>query len=210
MATIDEAGRVAYMYDEDTDTWFAVAGKPNTAASYSWSGPHAHSSVVTFQDAVTAEAGVNNFQNPSARDSAIGSPSNGTVCFVRQTDGGSQINQLQYYYNGAWRNAFGNLALDTKTANYTLQQSDAGKTIVMNMSVDNTVTIPAFSTTSFAIGETINIIQQGAGNTEVIGEDASVIINSKDNNKRLDGQYSAASIVNVAQNSWILTGDLTA
>lgn len=208
MATIDNAGRVAYMYDDDTDTWFAVAGKSNTAASYSWSGSHTHSSVVTFQDVVTAQAGVNNFQNPSARDSAISSPSNGAVCFVRQSNSGDQINQLQYYYNGSWKNAFGNVGLSTNTSNYTIKQEDAGRTIVMDMSVANVVTVPEFSSVPFAPGETVNIIQAGLGQTEIQGQSASVIINSKSGFKKLIDRYAGATLVNVSQNNWILIGDL--
>lgn len=209
MATLDNTGRLAYMYDEQTDTWYSLAGVANPAASYNWTNTNTFSNTVIFEDVVRAEAGVNNFQNPSARDTAITSPTNGIVCFVRQDNQGAQINQLQYYFNGLWRNASSNLGLSTQTANYSITQEDAGRSVVMNMSVANTVTIPTFASEPFSIGETINIIQQGSGQTEIVGEDSSVVINSKDGNKKLSAQYTAAAAVNVAQNSWILIGDLT-
>lgn len=209
MATISDAGKVAYMYDEQTDTWHSLAGVANPAAAYNWTGTNTYSNTVIFEDVVRSEAGINNFQNPSARDSSLTSPVNGIVCFVRQDNQGAQINQLQYYFNGVWRNAFSNIGLSTKTANYTLVQEDAGRSVVMNMSVANTVTIPNFTDVPFSIGETINIIQQGAGQTEIVPA-AGVVLNSKDGNKKLNAQYSAASAVNVAQNNWILIGDLAA
>jgi hypothetical protein len=62
---------------------------------------------------VFARAGVNNFQNPAARDLALTAPVNGTVCFVRQDAVGTQINELQYYFNG-WVNVLsGNAATAT-------------------------------------------------------------------------------------------------
>lgn len=208
MASINDTGKIAYMYDEQTDTWYSLAGVANPAASYNWTGTNTFSNTVIFEDVVRSEAGVNNFQNPSARDTALPSPVNGIVCFVRQDNQGSQINQLQYYFNGVWRNAFSNIGLSTKTANYTLVQGDSGRSVVMNMSVANTVTIPNFTDVSFSVGETINVIQQGAGQTEIVAA-SGVVLNSKDGNKKLNAQYSAAAAVNVAQNSWILIGDLT-
>jgi len=208
MATIDNTGKVAYMYDEQTDTWYSLAGVANPAVSYTWTGTNTFSNTVIFEDVVRSEAGINNFQNPSARDTALPSPINGIVCFVRQDAQGSQINQLQYYFNGAWRNAFSNIGLSTQTSNYTLAQKDAGRSVVMNMSVPNTVTIPNFTDVPFSIGETINIIQQGIGQTEIVAA-SGVTLNSRNDNKKLNAQYSAATVVNVAQNNWILIGDIT-
>lgn len=209
MASINDTGKIAYMYDEQTDTWYSLAGVANPAASYNWTGTNTFSNTVIFEDVVRSEAGINNFQNPSTRDIALPSPVNGIVCFVRQDNQGAQINQLQYYFNGVWRNAFSNIGLSTQTANYTLVQEDAGRSVVMNMSVANTVTIPNFTDVPFSVGETINIIQQGAGQTEIIAS-SGVVLNSKDGNTKLNAQYSAVAAVNVAQNSWILIGDLTA
>lgn len=209
MASINSDGKIAYMYDEQTDTWYSLAGRVNTAASYSWQGSNTFKNTVILEDVVRAEAGINNFQNPSARDSAITSPANGVVCFLRQDSEGNLINQIQYYHNGLWRNAAGNIGLSSKTNNHTLSVEDSGRTLVMNMSIANTVTVPTFANAPFSIGETINIIQQGVGQTEVVAE-AGVIISSKDGHRKLSSRYSAAAIVNVAQNNWILIGDLTA
>jgi hypothetical protein len=207
MATFDTSGKVAYMYDQETDTWYVVSGAVNTAASYKWLGTNTFSNTVILEDVVRAQAGVNNFQNPSARDAAITSPVNGIVCFVRQNDGGTPINQVQYYYNGSWRYVNDSTDLQTKLTNYTLQLSDAGKTVVMDSSSDTTVTIPTNSSVPFLIGQRLDIIRYGTGNVTIGG---SVVINSKNSNKKIATRYSGATLIKIETDTWLLIGDLTA
>jgi hypothetical protein len=209
MTTISSNGKIAYIYDTATDTWHPVSGSTNTVANYSWSGTHNFESSATFQDVVTAKAGINNFQNPTARDAAISSPSNGIVCFVRQTNGGSVINQVQYYYNGVWRDYSDSTPLSAQTASYTLALTDAGKTINMNVSASNTVTIPPNSTTPFIIGQRLDVIQTGSGQTSFV-EGLGVTIQSKNSNKKIAARYSGATLIKLDTNTWILIGDLTA
>ena len=97
-ATFNSSGKVAYIYNQSNDTWYAIGGAVNTNAQYTWTADQRFSSVVSFDMVANAKAGVNNFQNPTTRDAAITSPTNGIVCFVRQTDAGAVINQIQYYY----------------------------------------------------------------------------------------------------------------
>jgi hypothetical protein len=124
MATINSDGKVAYIYNQSNDTWYALGGAVNTNAEYTWTADQTFSSVVNFDMVANAKAGVNNFQNPTARDAAITSPSNGVVCFVRQTDAGAVINQIQYYYNGEWRWSGDSADISLKTANYTITKDD--------------------------------------------------------------------------------------
>ena len=119
MATISSESKVAYMYDEATDAWYAIGANVNTAGNYVWTGTNAFNNSVVFSDVLNAKAGVNNFQNPTARDAAIPSPANGIVCFVRQEDSGTVINQVQYYYNGVWRYVNDSADLSTKIDNYS-------------------------------------------------------------------------------------------
>jgi hypothetical protein len=210
MATISSNGKVAYIYDTETDTWYPVAGTTNTAANYQWTGTHTFgSNPVTFDQVVRAKAGVNNFQNPTARDAVITSPSDGIVCFVRQTDAGTQINQVQYYYNGLWRSVTDSADLSAKVADYTLVLSDAGKTITVNSSSNLTVTIPLNSSVAFAVGQRLDIIRIGTGEVSVAGT-AGVTINSKNSNKRISSQFSGATIIKTDTNTWVLIGDLKA
>jgi len=207
MSSINNNGKIAYMYDDQTDTWHSLAGVVNTAQNYIWQGSNTFANAVSFEDVVSTKAGVNNFQNPSQRDSILLNPTNGTVCFIRQNNDGSLANQIQYYYNGTWKNANSNVGLSVQTNNYTLSSEDAGRTIMTNMSIENSVTVADFSSASFFVGERVDIIQQGVGQTEIVPS-AGVVISSKAGNKKLSSRYSAAYLVNIAQNNWILIGDL--
>lgn len=207
MATIDTSGKLAYMYDENTDTWYAVSGSINTAAAYTWQNTNTYENTVIFEDVVRAEAGINNFQNPTARDAAITAPTNGIVCFVRQDDLGTQINQVQYYYNGVWRYVADGSQILSKIDNYTLQFSDAGKAVIMNSASDRTVTIPTNASVAFAIGQRIDVIRYGLGNV-TIAPDTGVILHSAESLANLREQYSAGTIMKTGTDTWVLIGDL--
>jgi hypothetical protein len=207
MADISTSGKLAYMYDENTDTWYAVSGAVNTSAAYNWLNTNTFSNTVIFEDVVRSEAGINNFQNPTARDLALTSPSNGVVCFVRQTDSGTQINQIQYYYNGSWRYLNDGSELLSKIDDYTVQVSDAGKFIIMNSASDRTITIPTNASQPFAIGQRIDIARYGLGEV-TISPSVGVILNSVESMVNLREQYSGATIIKTASDTWLLIGDL--
>jgi hypothetical protein len=101
-ASFDNSGKPAYMYDEVGDTWYAFGAKIDTASAYEWTNTQTYLNDVTFDDAVIARDGWNNFLNPAARDAALTSPLQGTIVFVRQDAGGSPLNQIQFYNGSAW------------------------------------------------------------------------------------------------------------
>lgn len=209
MTTKNTTGKVAYMYDEETDTWYALSGAVNTNAAYTWTATQTFGTTVNFQSALNAKAGINNFQNPTTRDSVITSPTNGIVCFVRQTDAGAVINQIQYYYNGVWRNYQDSTTLSEQTASYTIALSDAGKTINMNVASANNLTVPLNSDAAFIIGQRLDVVQTGAGQTTFVAP-VGVTINSKNSNKKIAARYSGATLIKTDVNTWLLIGDLTA
>lgn len=209
MTTINTTGKVAYMYDEETDTWYSLSGAVNTNAAYTWTATQTFGTTANFEAALNAKAGVNNFQNPTARDAAITSPTNGIVCFVRQENSGAIINQIQYYYNGVWRDYQDSTTLTEKTASYTLALSDAGKTINMNVATANDLTIPLNSSVPFVNGQRLDIVQTGAGQTTIVAT-GGVTINSKNSNKKIAARYSGATLIKLDTNTWLLIGDLTA
>jgi hypothetical protein len=207
--TVSNVAKTAYIYDQATTTWYPVAGVVNTGVNFSWTGTHNFGAAVTFADVVNAKAGINNFLNPSARDTAIASPTNGISCFVRQDDAGNVINQIQYYYNGIWRWIDDAVVLSAKTTDYTLVLADAGKTINMNVSTANAITIPPNSSVAFPIGTTINIVQTGTGQVTVTAG-SGVTLNSRNSNTKIAAQYSGATIIKLDTNTWILIGDIKA
>jgi hypothetical protein len=97
-----------------------------------------------------------------------------------------------------------------KTSDYTLQASDAGKVIISNVTTGtNVITIPLNSIAGFTANTRIDILQIGSVQT-IISPVVGVTINSKYNNKKLAVQYSAATLIKIADDSWVLIGDLTA
>lgn len=210
MATINSDGKHAYVYNESDDTWYAIGGSVNTNQEYIWSADQTFSAATTFDNVIRAKGGINNFQNPTARDAVLTSPIAGLVCFVRQENDGSVIDQVQYYSGSEWRYVNDSATFITKTAAYTVVKSDAGKTISVESSSDITITIPLNSTTPFTVGQKIEFIRYGAGAVSFAGADVGVIINSKNSNKKISSRYSGAVLTKVDTNTWLLLGDLTA
>ncbi len=209
MASVSSNSKVAYMYDEASETWYAIAGVANTNVPYNWTQTHTHGAIVTFNDVIRAKAGVNRFQNPAARNSVITSPVKGTVCFVEQTNGGTDINQVQIYNGSAWVGMLDTAYLSTKTTDYTLVLGDAGQTLLIDSSSDRTVTIPANTSVPFEIGQRIDVVRLNTGNVTFAGA-ATVTINSKNSNKKIAARYSGATLIKYDTNTWVLIGDLTA
>lgn len=211
MATINQEGKLAYVYNESDDTWYAIGGAVNTNAEYTWSADQFFSSTATFDLVVKAKAGVNNFQNPNARDAALTSPVSGLVCFVRQENDGTVINQVQYYSDGEWRWIDDAVSFVTKTSNYTITKNDAGKTLILESTSPTNIeiTIPLNSTTPFVRGQKIEFIRSGTGEVSFTGP-VGVTINSKFSNKKIAAQFSGAVLTKTDTNTWLLLGDLTA
>jgi hypothetical protein len=211
MSTISNVGKVAYVYDQPNDTWHPVAGYTNTTEPFAWSGAHNFSNTVNFNSVLNAKAGINNFLDAAARDLAITSPTNGIVVFVRQTNAGAVINQIQYYFNGAWRVYGENANLVTKTSNHTLELADAGRTLDIDVATANTITIPTNAAVPFLIGTQIAFIQTGAGQTSFAAANSiTTTILSKNSNKKIASRYSPATLIKKDTDTWILIGDLTA
>lgn len=208
--------RVAYIYKESSPipgngTWHPIIGIASTNSNYNWKGTHSFEDYsVTFEEVVKAQGGVNNFANESDRNSAIPAPDHGTVAFVRSVNGVNNSNQIQFYSDvtSTWVN-YTDTSFIPKTSDYTIGLSDSGKTITINSSSTATLTIPANATTSFAVGTKIDIIGIGSG-TVAIAPATNVTINSKNTWKKLNSQYSGATIMKIDTNTWVLIGDLKA
>lgn len=218
MTTVSSNGRIAYMYDGDTDTWYPVAGSTNTSANFTWTGTHDFDNEVTFikpvtlSDSVIAVEGVNSFVNYNGRDAALGSTpaKDGILAFVKNDNSGNLVNDISYSSDGVWFK-LSNQTIDSKTASYPLELKDVGRIISVNSSSDLEVTVPAHANAAFPIGSKIEIIRVGAGNVSIIPVSGSgVTIRSKNNNTKLSTQYVGAMLLKIATNEWILIGDLKA
>ena len=203
-ATKSGESRVAYIYKDGL--WYPMTGVASTNANYTWTGTHVFNDIsVTFEEVIKAQGGVNNFADEAARDLALPTPDHGAVAFVK-TIGGNIVNQIQYYSTnaGAWVN-YADTSYSVISTNATIEQFHAGKTIQVTGAA--TITLPAYADVPLPSGTRIDFIRLGAG--EVTFAPASgVTLNSKNSWLRINAQYSAASVLKVGQNAWVLVGDL--
>jgi hypothetical protein len=94
--------------------------------------------------------------------------------------------------------------VETKTAAYTIVAGDAGKLIRMNGTFNFTVD----GSTDFAVGQRVDIVRIAAGACDVVQGSGSTVNGTP--GLKLRAQYSAASIVCVATDTYYVIGDLSA
>lgn len=92
---------------------------------------------------------------------------------------------------------------------YTLVAADAGYLVTLTNAAAIALTVPLNSSVAFAIGTQITIAQAGAGKVTVAGA-VGVTVNGAGGLLSLRTQWSAATLIKIATNSWILIGDTSA
>ncbi len=145
----------------------------------------------------------------AAYDKASTAATTSVVGIVQLSDSTSETSSIKAATPTAVSTLKQTVDSSTKTANYTLDPADAGKIIIMNVSSSTSIiTIPL--ETTFPAGARVDILQIGSVQTSIAPVSGSVTLNSKNSNRKLSGQYSAATLIKVGTNSWVLLGDLTA
>lgn len=91
---------------------------------------------------------------------------------------------------------------------YTLALADASKIVTLDNAAAIALTIPTNASVAFPVGANLDMAQLGAGQVTVAG-DVGVTVNATPGLK-FRAQYSAASAVKLATDTWILVGDLSA
>jgi hypothetical protein len=97
---------------------------------------------------------------------------------------------------------------NTRTASYELALTDVGKVVEMNVASGNNLTVPPNSTAAWPIGSQVTILQTGSGQTTIVAGDG-VTVNGTPGLK-LRTQWSAATLVKRATDTWVVLGDLAA
>ena len=97
------------------------------------------------------------------------------------------------------------IVTNSQSSSYTLQGSDANKMI--EMTEVSTLTIPNDSTYNFPIGTYIEVLQTTSNQVTIAGDGFTP--NSTPGLK-LRSQWSSASLIKRAANSWVVLGDLKA
>lgn len=100
------------------------------------------------------------------------------------------------------------ITINATVGAYTLALTDDNRMVEMNNATGTTLTIPLNSSVAFPIGTMITILQTGVGQTTVAGA-SGVTVNGTPGLK-LRTQYSAATCIKRAVNTWVLIGDLAA
>ena len=206
MPTFNSTPRPGYVYDEATSQWYELAGKVNTSAAYTWTAAQTFDSTVSLNSTVVAK-NVNIFLNPAARTAAIATPIYGTIVFLKQDANGSVINDLQVYDGTNWLSIVDPLyTFNQQSSSYTLAIADSFKMI--EMSAGGTLTIPLDSNVNFPIGTAIDILQTSSSQVTLAGQ-SGVTVNGTPGLK-IRTQWSSATIVKRAANTWVAMGDLVA
>jgi hypothetical protein len=99
--------------------------------------------------------------------------------------------------------------ISAKTDSYTLSNLNERDTIVeISKASAVTLTIPLNATIAYPVGTTIDIIQTGTGQVTIAGA-GGVTVNATPGLK-LRTQWSSATLLKRAENTWLVYGDLTA
>jgi hypothetical protein len=105
--------------------------------------------------------------------------------------------------------AFNQVIVNAQTGtSYSLLASDQGGMVTMNNGSANTLTVPPNVSVALPVGTTILVASIGAGQTTVAAG-AGVTVNGTPGLK-IRTRYSAATLVQLSANNWIIIGDLSA
>jgi hypothetical protein len=104
------------------------------------------------------------------------------------------------------------VVLNAQTATYTVVLGDAYKLVTMSNAAANDFQIPTNANVAFPIGSVINVIQIGAGTTtiEAVTPGTTTISSTgaTATAPELRAQFSAASCIKVATDTWYVVGDI--
>ena len=102
------------------------------------------------------------------------------------------------------------LATNAQTGTtYTLVLTDANNTVVeLSNTSAITVTIPLESSVAYPVGSQVQLLQTNTGQVTVAGA-SGVTVNGTPGLK-LRAQWSFATLIKRASNTWVIVGDVTA
>jgi hypothetical protein len=109
--------------------------------------------------------------------------------------------------------ALAKLTLNSQTATYTVVLADNKNTLVtMNVATANDFLLPTNANVAFPIGSVINVIQTGVGKTtiEAVTPGTTTVSSTGavSTAPELRAQFSAASCIKVATDTWYIVGDI--
>lgn len=109
--------------------------------------------------------------------------------------------------NSSLMSGNGITVINPQTANYTLVLADLGKMVEMNVGSANILYVPTNASASFPVGTTIDILQTGTGKTQIAAVTSGTTTINSANGFYLRAQWSGATLVKRATDTWVLFGD---
>ena len=122
-------------------------------------------------------------------------------------DGAAAIRTVGNGFDGA----LGKVAFNAQTDTYTAVLTDnQNKVVTMDKATANDFLIPTNANVAFPIGSIINVVQIGAGKTtiEAVTPGTTTISSTAGVDPDLRAQFSAASCIKTATDTWIVIGDI--
>jgi hypothetical protein len=124
-------------------------------------------------------------------------------------DGASAIRTV----GNGFDDALAKLTLNAQTATYTVVLTDnRNKLVTMSVASANDFLIPTNASVAFPIGSVINVIQIGAGQTTIKAVTSGTTTISSTGATatapKLRAQFSAASCIKIATDTWYVVGDI--
>lgn len=95
-----------------------------------------------------------------------------------------------------------------QTDNYTLVLGDASSSVGVSKATAVNVTVPLNATVAYPVGTVIEVRQVGAGQVTIVAT-GGVTLRAAGGALKTRVQYSAASLLKVATDTWSVQGDLT-
>lgn len=92
---------------------------------------------------------------------------------------------------------------------YTLVLADAGRLVTVDSAALHALTLPPNSSVAFDIGTYLTIAQLGVGQIQVT-PGSGVTLVSRGSVFKTAGQYAMATLMKIATDTWILSGDIVA
>jgi hypothetical protein len=184
-----------------------TSGLEWSTAPAGYSAPVLGSTTITSGATVTTVAGLtltgSTLTTPTLTLSATTSTTNAQIAWVQATDKivvGDGTNAIEF--------ASSTLITNAQTGSYTLVAADKDKLVEMNVASANNLTVPLNSSVPYPVGTQINILQTNSGQTTV-APTGGVTINATPGLK-LRAQWSSATLIKRATDTWVLVGDLSA
>lgn len=102
------------------------------------------------------------------------------------------------------------VSISTKTTTpYVIALGDKNSLIEMNLAGANVVNVPTNASTAFPIGTVINIVQYGAGKTQVVASTPGTTSVRATPGNFLRDRYATAALIKRGTDEWYLIGDLS-